>query len=193
MRGAWAAVLLGAAALAACGNETEPIFASVDYTPIVGSYELVSIDGQSPADVVLGRDTAAASPNFGHDFVIGRVLLTLSDTQFGTYYEARTCTGWIYPEGLSALVLTHADGNALRMTSRRDFRLEGVGTLLFGVGRGSPRTFDGNVELLLITSDDAARFGQHEWVFVRSEAAQSCAAAAAAGAGAGRLSTTRPA
>src|SRR5215207_3684903 len=191
MRGAWAAALLGAAALGACGNETEPVFASVDYTPIVGSYDLVSIDGQAPERVVLGRDTAAASPNFGHDFVVGRVLLTLSDTQFGTYYEARTCIGWVYPEGLSALVLTHADGNALRMTSRRDFTLEGTGTLLFGEGRGSPRAFDGNVEMLLITSRDVARFGQHQWVFVRSETTQSCTSAAAVGAGAGRLITTR--
>jgi hypothetical protein len=190
MRGAWAAVLLGAGALAACGNKTEPIFASVDYTPIVGSYDLVSIDGQAPETVILGRDTAAGSSNFGRDFVVGRVLLKLSDTQFGTYYEARTCTGWVYPEGLTALALTHADGNAVRMTSRRDFTLEGTGTVLFGVGRGSPRTFDGNVDMLLISSRDEARFGQHEWVFVRSETGRSCTSAAA-GAGAGRLSTTR--
>jgi len=190
MRGAWAAVLVAGAALAACGNDTEPIFAGLDYTPIVGDYALVSIDGQPPENVVLGRDTVAASPTFGRDFVVGRVFLRLSDTQFGTYYEARTCTGWVYPEGLSPLMLTHADGNALRMTSRRDFTLEGIGTLLFGVGRGSPRTFDGNVEALLVTSRDAARFGRHEWAFVRSETGQSCTSAGAAGAGVGRLSTS---
>ena len=172
------------ALLAACSGDRNPVFGEPEYALMTGDFELVSVDDRAPQAVVLGRDEDAESPTFGHDFVVGRAFLRIFSDRAAPAYRVQICTGWIYDPGLTPLVLTHTDGNAVRMTSTTEFLMQGEGTLLHGTGRGFRRSLQSPADSLTITSSDSARFGTHVWRFHKlgPGAVTSCASAVAADA-----------
>jgi hypothetical protein len=185
-RGPGAARWSAAAALcAACGG-SQQTFAEPEFTPLTGTFDLVSLDGRPPGDVMLGRDTTAGSATTGRDVVVGRAFLTLYVANGSPVYRAETCTAWLDTSGPSPLALTYTDGNSVRMTSVRDFVVEGRGTLLYGTGKGFRQWIQAAVDSVTVTSTTQARFGRHVWRFTRSDPSTfSCAWHAAATAARG--------